>query len=178
LDTTLDASQLAQHRKFLFNFALRAVADRAQAEDLVQDTFVAALTSGAAFRGDSALRTWLTGILKHKILDAWRARSRAMDSLDTGEIAGEEGASALDAIPAPNADPAQHLEQKRLWERFSLLLGRMPRRTAESFLRVELGGESTEEVCGTLAVSPGRLAVMRHRARSLLRDGMMPLAAA
>ncbi len=178
MTTTLDSAELSQHRKQLLHYALRAVSDRALAEDLVQDTFVAALSTDVPFRGDSSLRTWLVGILRHKIMDAYRARGRAMESLDAPLSADDAGASAVDAIPAENADPAQHLEHKRLWELFGRLLKHMPARTAESFVGADLGGESTDELCGRLAVSRGRLAVMRHRARSVLREGFAQAQAA
>lgn len=168
----LHADELGQHRKYLYLCALRAVSNAELAEDLVQDTFVAALSAHAAFRGDSTVRTWLVGILKHKIMDAYRARGRAMDSLDAPLSADEDTAHAIDTVEAPQADPVHHLESKRLWELFGRVLGRMPARTAQSFVLSDLGGESTEEICRKLSVNKDHLAVLRHRARHALRAGM------
>ena len=73
---------LAEHTRYLQSYALRKVNDRNLAEDLVQDTLLAALNSGSQFEGRSSMRTWLTGILKHKIVDTFRERLRAPLSLD------------------------------------------------------------------------------------------------
>jgi len=171
----LNARQLETHRDALYKYAVRAVSDPHLAQDLVQDTFVAALGAADGFRGESTLRTWLVGILKHKITDAWRERSRAMVSLDepAGDEAGE-GATALDALRAEHQDPAYKLEQKRFWESFRALLERMPERTAQAFIAADLGGEGTDELCRRLGVSRNNLWVLRHRARQLLRGGMAP----
>ena len=167
--------QLEQHRDTLYNYALRAVSDPYLAQDLVQDTFVAALGSGGAFRGESTLRTWLVGILKHKITDTWRDRSRAMLSLDAplGDEGGD-GTAMLDALRSDIEDPEYKLEQKRFWESFRALLERMPARTAQAFVAAELGGESTDELCRRLGVSRNNLWVLRHRARQFLRGAMSP----
>ena len=82
MTTRPDPQDLAVHTRYLTAYAARAVGDRDLAQDLVQDTLVAALSAEAGFAGRSALRTWLVGILKHKIMDAYRDRARAPASLD------------------------------------------------------------------------------------------------
>jgi RNA polymerase sigma-70 factor (ECF subfamily) len=175
---TLQPQAIEQHRQALYKYALRAVSDPDLAQDLVQDTFVAALSSGTAFRGDSSLRTWLVGILKHKITDTWRDRSRAMLSLDDVP-ADEDGApsSIIDSLKVETEDPEYKLEQKRFWEQFRKLLERMPARTAQAFLLADLGGDSTDEICAKLGVSRNNLWVLRHRAKMFLRGALDPMPA-
>jgi len=173
MNSTLDAAQFNQHRPALYKYAVRAVSDPDLAQDLVQDTFVAALGAGG-FRGDSSLRTWLTGILKHKIIDAYRDRARAMVSLDDTGAGGDEDERmpGIETLAAPDANPEYQLEQKRFWESFRKLLERLPERTAQAFVMADFGGESTDEICAKLGVSRNNLWVLRHRARQFLRGSM------
>ncbi len=69
------AADLERHRAYLLRVARLQLRDDAQAEDVVQETLLAAL-SGSGFSGKSSLKTWLTGILKHKIVDAIRRKQR------------------------------------------------------------------------------------------------------
>ena len=174
MPATLDAAQFDQHRPALYKYALRAVSDPDLAQDLVQDTFLAALGAGGGFRGDSSLRTWLTGILKHKITDAYRERARAMVSLDDSSVGGEddERLPGIEQVASPGASPEYQLEQKRFWESFRKLLERLPERTAKAFVMADFGGESTDEICAKLGVSRNNLWVLRHRARQFLRGSM------
>lgn len=170
MQTALDAAQFERHRVALTRYATRALGDADLAQDLVQDTFVAAMAAGS-FRGESSLRTWLTGILKHKITDAWRERSRAMLSLDAaGE--DEDGLPAIEAMASETETPEARLEQKRFWETFRRLLERLPERTAQAFVLADFGDETTDEICAKLGVSRNNLWVLRHRARQFLRGGM------
>ncbi len=173
MPTRLDAAQLDQHRAALTKYAMRAVSDADLAQDLVQDTFVAALSSGG-FRGESSLRTWLTGILKHKITDAYRERSRAMLSLDASGDDEENGPPAIEAVGSEADNPEARLEQKRFWEQFRRLLEKLPERTAQAFVLADFGDESTDEICARLGVSRNNLWVLRHRARQFLRGAMAP----
>lgn len=56
------------HREYLFRSALSRLRNREQAEDAVQETFLAALTNVGGFSGNSTKKTWLAGILNHKSL--------------------------------------------------------------------------------------------------------------
>ena len=60
------------HGDYLFNFAIGQLRDASVAEDLVQDTFLAAFKARDRFSGQSSERTWLVGILRHKICDHLR----------------------------------------------------------------------------------------------------------
>ena len=164
------ASELEQHRSYLTAYALRRVSDNGLAEDLVQDTFVAALGAVLDFRGDSSLRTWLTGILRRRIVDSYRAPERAVESLDEGEEAAAE-------IAAPDGDPAVDFEHARLREALQRQLSRLPPRAARAFELAELEGRDAAEVSRLLGVTPNNVWGMVRRARKALQASMGPVLA-
>jgi RNA polymerase sigma-70 factor (ECF subfamily) len=176
MGSRIESRDLQGHLPYLTAYAMRQLRDRELAQDLVQDTLLAALSSVAGFAGRSSLRTWLTGILKHKIMDAYRDRARAPASLDELRDAGDEpeAAAALEQAGCAESDPAIQLEHKRFWDAFVREIGRMPARTAEAFVLSEFTGLETGEVCEKLGVTPGALWVMRFRARDTLRRALAP----
>jgi RNA polymerase sigma-70 factor (ECF subfamily) len=161
------ASQLEQHRSYLTAYALRRVGDSGLAEDLVQDTFLAALGAGQGFRGDSSARTWLTGILKNRIADSYRAPERLVQSLDEGEDGAAE-------IAAPDADPVADLERTRLQEALQRQLARLPARAARAFQLAEMEGRDAAEVSRLLGVTPHSVWEMVRRARKALQASLGP----
>jgi len=165
------AADLDQHRDYLYAYALRRVGDSGLAEDLVQDTFVAALGAVQGFRGNSSPRTWLTGILKHRIADSYRAPERGVESLDANAEEAPE-------IPAPDADPALGFEHARLWEALHKQLARLPKRSAQAFVLAELEGRDAAEVSRVLGVTPNNVWGMVRRARKSLQESFGPALAA
>jgi RNA polymerase sigma-70 factor (ECF subfamily) len=165
------ARDLDQHRDYLYAYALRRVGDSGLAEDLVQDTFVAALGAAPGFRGDSSARTWLTGILKHRVADSYRAPERGVESLDANAEEAPE-------TPAPDADPALGLEHARLWEALHKQLARLPARSAQAFVLSELEGRDAAEVSRLLGVTPNNVWGMVRRARKSLQESFGPALAA
>jgi len=165
------APDLDQHRDYLYAYALRRMGDSGLAEDLVQDTFVAALGAARGFRGDSSVRTWLTGILKHRIADSYRAPERGVESLDANAEEAPE-------IPAPDADPALGFEHARLWEALQRQLDRLPARAAKAFVLSELEGRDADEVSRILGITPNNVWGMVRRARKSLQESFGPALAA
>ncbi len=175
--STINAAELASHNSYLLAYATRRLGDRDAAQDAVQDTMVAVLSGSADFAGRSALRTWLVGILKHKIMDAYRERARTPASLDAMEEAGDDPAAhdvALEMRTSANVDPAAAFERTRFWETFERELGRMPARNASAFVMSELSGMESEDVCKELGITANFLGVMRHRAKNMLRASLAP----
>lgn len=175
----MDALELAKHRPHLLKFALLQLRNRTQAEDAVQETLLAALEAGDRFAGQSAVRTWLIGILKHKIIDHFRRQSREVPLQTTGD----EGAlEALDPLfqedghfrepPAEWGDPEAALAQREFFEVMQACLERLPKKTARAFTMREVMGHSTAEVCEALGISEANCWVMLHRARLSLRKGL------
>ncbi len=158
-------ADLTVHRPYLVAFARRRLMDPALAEDLVHDVFEAVITGRAEFGGRAALRSWLVGILKHKIVDLVRQRS-GHDSLDQGQGQDEDGLGWEFECPQPR--PEAVAEQRQLLRLTLERIAHLPaslRRVVE--LRV-LQDQDTAQVCQALAISEQNLFVRLHRARRVL----------
>jgi RNA polymerase sigma-70 factor (ECF subfamily) len=150
------------------------VRNRDAAEDLVQETFAAALRARKEFIGASAERTWFIGILKHKIIDRLRAKTRELRATDLGgegqesELFDERGSWRIRPADWP-VRPAESLENREIWEVFRGCLEKLPAQTASAFSLREIEGLSADETCRRLTVTPGHLRVLLYRARMQLR---------
>jgi RNA polymerase sigma-70 factor (ECF subfamily) len=157
---------LKDHNGVLYRFAVKAVRDPALAEDLVQETFLAALAgAGNRFAGRSSVRTWLTGILKHKIADALRERAKAPVSYD--EAAGAHAADP--AKLAGGEEPEAVITRQRFLEACQRSLDRMSARAAQAFLLYDVLGHEANEVCAMLGMTASNLWTTLHRVRRSLR---------
>ncbi len=154
---------------YLFRYVVFRVRDRQAAEDLVQETFLAALGARQQFVGRSSPRTWLVGILKRKVVDHLRRQGRRRE---TGDREDEDLVGRLfDArgkwrhAPATWGNPEAALEREEFWEALYRCLSRLPERLAAAFTLRELEEQEPEQVRAALRVSAGNLNVLLHRAR-------------
>jgi RNA polymerase sigma-70 factor (ECF subfamily) len=166
-------SRLETERAYLLRYASLQLRDPHVAEDAVQETLVAALAGEATFQGRANLRTWLTGILKHKIIDAIRRLSREatfvpLDSDDLDALFVDNG-HWVDP-PGAWADPDASLEQKRFFAALEACLARLPQKIAQAFMMREHLGLDTGEICKELAITPTHCWVLLYRARMALRE--------
>jgi RNA polymerase sigma-70 factor (ECF subfamily) len=169
---------IEQERAYLLRYALLQLRNPAQAEDAVQETLLAALEGRERFSGRSSLRTWLTGILKHKIIDHLRRSGREQPLVSADDDRSE--ADAVDALfvedghwrefPAQWGSPAKAFENSRFWSAFELCLQRLPARTAKVFTMREVMEMTTDEICQELDITTTNCWVMLHRARLMLRE--------
>ena len=166
-------SRVQRERAYLLRYASLQLRDSHAAEDAVQETLVAALAGEASFAGRSNLRTWLTGILKHKIIDAIRrlTRESTMVPADTAEFDAlfTENGHWVDP-PGAWADPDAALEQKRFFAALEACLARLPQKIAQVFMMREHLGLETGEICKELAITPTHCWVLLYRARMALRE--------
>ena len=153
---------MVSHRDALVRFAKARLHDPMLAEDVVHDVFEAVLSGRAAFAGRAALRSWLTAILKHKIVDLVRQRA-GTDSLDDEN----EGQGAL-AIVCPDARPDELAEQRELLAQTLKRIDALPASLRDAMQLRVLQDQSTETVCRELAISEENLFVRLHRARKQL----------
>lgn len=161
---------------YLYAYALRRIRQPETAEDLVQETFLSALSARESFKGRSSEKTWLTGILKHKILDRFRRDYREIPDAEI-EAQADHLEEAFDEKghwrvgPAKwVADPLENFEQKKFMEALNHCLELPPKRQADAFILREMDGLSTPEICKVLNVSETNLWVMLHRVRMSIRE--------
>ncbi len=159
-------TELAAHRAYLLRFARRRLHDSASAEDAVHDVFEAVLSGRAAFGGRAALRSWLTAVLKHKIVDRVR-RDAPLQSLD-GVGGDDDAPGAADHIACPQPGPDEVAEQRELLARTLARIEALPSGLREAMRLRVIEDRSTESVCRTLGISADNLFVRMHRARAQL----------
>ncbi len=171
------------HGDYLFRFAMMRLRDETQAEDAVQETFLAALKGGQSFSGRSAEKSWLVGILKNKISDYYRKASREKSFTDMEFYANEEGDRFVsqgafkdgwlaDRAPQDWPDPGASLDDAVFWQTFRNCSDKLPQKVGAVFVMREVDGVGSKEICATLNISESNLWVMLHRARMALRRCM------
>jgi RNA polymerase sigma-70 factor (ECF subfamily) len=170
---------IAQQRSFLLRLARLQLTSAADAEDAVQDTIVAALKGWNGFQKKSGLRSWLTGILRHKIIDAIRQKRFQISSSHEDEV--DEGGGSIDGLftskdawhPDVFVDTVcveTQMAQRQLLDIVELCMRRLPEQNARLFLMREYLGLELSEIQENCAISPGNLRVMLYRARMRLRE--------
>ena len=178
MDSAVFALEIDRHRRYLLRVAELQLRDADLAEDVVQETIVAALGARDGFSGRSSVRTWLTGILKHKIVDAIRQRQRQpliMATLDEETDLDEfdvlfKDNGAWEAPPADWGDPENALSRQEFMGVMERCLERLPPNTARAFVMREVLDLETEQICKELAITANNLWVILYRARMALRQ--------
>jgi RNA polymerase sigma-70 factor (ECF subfamily) len=162
---------LADHGDYLFRYARRHLRDRAAAEDLVQETFLSAFRARDRFEGRSGLRTWLTGILRHKLIDHWKAKARRdeRESSDAWLDGLHDDTGHMKVPPtAWSNDPARLLEQGELQARVRHCLDLLPERLRLIANLKLVERRETDAMVSELGVTANHLGVLLHRARTRL----------
>lgn len=169
------AAHLESHRIQLLRYARLQLRNDAWAEDAVSETIVAALEKPQAFAGRSQVKTWLVGILKHKVVDQLRRNSR--ECALTGEDADGDEFDLLfredghfRELPAEWGDPQAALHQDQFMAVIEACTEKLPNQLGRVFLMREWLELETDEICKELSVTPTNLWVMLHRARLRLRE--------
>jgi RNA polymerase sigma-70 factor, ECF subfamily len=173
-------AEIESHRPYLMRYALSQLRDGQLAEEAVQEALVAALESIGTFGGKSSLRTWLTSILRFKVIDLQRRIAVERQHFDATDFAaGSEEGGWLDELfdetghwrtpPQAWNDPEASLEQRRFWETFEKCLDGLPPAAGRVFFKREILGEDTEAICKAERVTASNCWVILHRARLALR---------
>ena len=177
LDPTAD---FAVHRGAMLRFARRRIRDEALAEDAVQDALLAALDARHSFQGQSAVRTWLIGILNHKIQDVFRRETRyvkldpaAGDAGDADERL-ERAAVAEASDAADESDPVRQVARRRMHAALVEEVERLPDGLRSVFLMQAIEGVATADVCRRLNITEANVWVRLHRARKRLAQRLAP----
>ena len=170
--------QLVALRDYLMRFARLQLRNDAWAEDAVSETLLAALAKPQAFEARSQLKTWLVGILKHKIIDTLRQRQREV-VLDGGT--DDDTADPLDhmafktdghfaAKPAEWGNPERDMQSRQFFAVLEACTEKLPPAQGRLFLMREWLELSSEDICKELSLTPTNLYVQLHRARLRLRE--------
>ena len=179
MNTPSTSNWLAEHGDYLYRFALARLRDPHQSEDVVQETMLAALQTNS-FAGQSSPRTWLTGILKHKIIDVLRKQVREV-SLDVMEENGYEfseqpemdeffsGDGHWAEKPQAWGKPDGELEQKQFFGVLQNCMEKLPKKLAAIFTLRDIEEEENEKICKDLEITATNAWVMLYRARMTLR---------
>jgi len=156
----------------LFRVALARINDRDTAEDLVQETFLAAWKGRDSFDGRASLETWLVAILKRKVVDHFRRSGRKpttrFDDDADQELFDSTGLwkRRVREFAGP---PESEAERDEFWEIVSACVSDLPGPLAETFLVREMQSQPTPDACARLGITAKNLSVRMHRARLLLR---------
>ena len=173
-------AEIEGHRGYLVRYATAQLRDSQLAEEVVQEALVAALEGVSKFDGRSTLRTWLTSILRFKIIDAQRRMiaERARVDIDADRLAEEHEAWLDDMFdesghwkspPQAWNDPEAALEQRRFWQVFEMCLEGLPPTAGRVFFKREVLGEETPAICSEEKITSSNCWVILHRARIALR---------
>lgn len=169
--------EVADLRPFLMKFARLQLRNEAWAEDAVSETLLAALAKPQAFERRSQLKTWLVGILKHKVVDVLRVQGREV----TYGHGDDDEADPLDHMPfradghfaerpADWGNPEQDLGSRQFMAILEACTEKLPPAQGRLFLMREWLELSSEEICKALSLTPTNLYVQLHRARLRLRE--------
>jgi len=167
---------LNEHGDYLYRFALARLRDQHQAEDAVQETMLAAIKNNS-FEGQSSARTWLTGILKHKIIDLQRKQIREQPVSDLMDLEASESNMDdffdnqehwLDAVQSWSM-PDNALQQSQFLKVLAACLDKLPKKLATIFLMRDVEETENEIICKELNISATNAWVMLYRSRMSLR---------
>ncbi|HEX6126194.1 MAG TPA: sigma-70 family RNA polymerase sigma factor [Pyrinomonadaceae bacterium] len=171
-----------EHGDYLFRYAMMRLRDETRAEDAVQEALLAAIQSISSYSGKASERTWLTGILKHKIVDYYRRAGNEQPlNGDDGELLAEVekfferddvwNGHWNNKLQPHNWDtsPEATYQESEFFEVLQNCLSKLPDRVAGVFMLREMDGLDSSEICEILSVSNANFWVMMHRARLALR---------
>lgn len=170
-------TEIAAMRPVLLKLAMMQLRNQSWAEDVVSETTIAAIESAQRFEGRAQPRTWVVGILKHKIIDQLRRQSREVsiesshddDSVSSLEALYNDAGSRV-AEPLEWGDPEQALRQQQFMDVLQQCIAHLPDTQGRAFMMREWLGYETAEICKTLGITANHCNVMLFRARMRLRE--------
>jgi RNA polymerase sigma-70 factor (TIGR02943 family) len=168
------AERIAAERPTLMRAARQLLRNRAWAEDAVSETLVAALENPSAFRGGSSLRTWLVGILKHKVVNEVRQHTRERQGEpNPGPLGFDDWMEQAEAR-STWTDPQERLSRLQFMTELDRCLSALPWRQARAFTMRNLFEQETAEICDELGITANSLFVMLYRVNRRLRRALGP----
>lgn len=158
----------------LLRFAAGRVASRELAEDLVQDTFLAAFRHRSQFDGKSTFCTWLVAILRRKILDHYRKLGRSPE-IDAESLVGVEDHFTAKGKWTTSSSrwkitPVDLAQSAEFWTVFQGCMSNLPIHLSQAFQMREFAMIPVDDASKQTGITSKNLAVRLHRARLLLRQ--------
>ena len=167
-------------RQQMIKFALLQLSSFQQAEDVVQEALTSAFEHLKSFSGRAAFKTWVFAILKNKIVDLIRQKTRlvSMSELfhdDDSELSVDalfDAAGHWQKSEMPKAwqNPEEMMEQQDFWMVFDACLNHLPAKYAQVFMLREMIELSSDEICEKLELTVSNLNVLMYRSRARLRE--------
>ena len=166
---------LEEHGDALYRYAMLRVNNTALAEDLVQETLLAGVENYASFKREASIRTWLVGILKHKIVDYLRKQNREV------LVEYDELTTRLDAMGYFNSrgrwknkipswgTPDKLLEDELYWKVLQECINQLPQHLATFFTLREIDDLSTDDLCKVTGMKENNVWTTLSRIRMKLR---------
>jgi RNA polymerase sigma-70 factor (TIGR02943 family) len=161
------------HGDYLYNYAFGQVRQHGDAEDLVQETFLAALKARDRFNRQASERTWLVSILRHKICDHFRRKCRERLPADDGVNNQQRFDRSLLWIHETAAEcisPSRRIDLNDFRASLESALQQLPPRIAQAFSMYEMDECASANICSQMNISEQNLWTMVHRARKRLRE--------
>lgn len=160
-----------RHGDYLYRYAVGRVRRGEVAEDLVQEALLAAWRGRAKFGGRASERSWLTAILKRKLIDWLRATVRQRGRTAPGDDDWSDrlftGSGKWKTAPDDWASdaPDAGLGRAEFWDTVRGCADKLPARLRDVFVLWHLDERPGDEVCRAVKVTPANLWVMLHRGR-------------
>jgi RNA polymerase sigma-70 factor (ECF subfamily) len=165
---------VGRHQGMLLRMARTFVASSAVAEEVVQDTWLAAIRGLDGFAGRSTLRTWLVGILVNRARSTGARERRSVAIGDAGPAVDASRFDSTGAWMSPPRHWVEETEDRVLAEaaaaRIAAVLAELPVRQRQVLMLRDVDGLSSGEVCEALGISEANQRVLLHRGRSRLRQ--------
>ena len=169
-EAAIRAIMKANNRR-LYRLARGILRNDAEAEDVVQETYVRAFTRLEDFRGESSLSTWLSRIAINESLG--RLRRQRSSGVDVSSLA-QHGLKA-EIIPFPLAssdDPEKSMAQREIQQIVEHAIDELPEAFRLVFMTRVVEGMNIEETADLLGLKPETVKTRLHRARAMLRDNV------
>jgi RNA polymerase sigma-70 factor, ECF subfamily len=162
---------LQANNRRLFRIARGILRNDSEAEDVVQETYVRALTHLDGFRGDSSLSTWLSRIAMNEAMGRLRGRR---PSLELGVL--REGKTEAEIIPFPGSsvpsDPEKSMAQREIQQVVEHAIDELPEPFRLVFITRVIEEMNVEETANLLEIKPETVKTRLHRARAMLRENV------
>jgi len=170
---------ISKYYQFLYNYARSRVSDDYVVQEIIQETFLSALKSAKSFQNKCTERTWLTSILRYKIIDHYRKSNSFKGSVEKRMISSEEyEARHFSEIP-DNSFPERMYQDdnyhKKIKQSILNSLKNLPAQQSKVFKMKVIDNVENEEICRILNISINNLWVLMFRAKRNLATQLKPV---